>query len=123
MKRSIPVASFDKPTMVRGACDALLAHHHAPCLLRMLIASFMRLSGWLETMPCKGLVCNKTNVNRIAHYCGDETDNWIDQTITLGVELVDYQGKTTEAIRIKGAVRAANDNAPVDPVDGAVHAA
>jgi hypothetical protein len=52
----------------------------------------------------KGMICNKTNANRIAHYFGDDTDGWIGKQIILGVELVDFQGKTTEAIRVKGKV-------------------
>lgn len=67
----------------------------------------------------KGMICNKTNANRIAHYYGDDTDNWIGKQVILGVELVDYQGKTTEAIRVKGAVKAdatapAKADAPFD---------
>jgi hypothetical protein len=50
----------------------------------------------------KGMVCNKTNANRIAHYFGDDTDNWIGKQIILGTELVDFQGRTTEAIRVRG---------------------
>lgn len=49
----------------------------------------------------KGMVCNKTNANRIALYYGDDTDGWIGKQITIGCELVEYQGKTTEAIRVK----------------------
>jgi hypothetical protein len=52
----------------------------------------------------KGLVCNKTNANRIAHFFGDDTDAWMGKEIILGTELVDFQGKTSEAIRVKGRV-------------------
>jgi hypothetical protein len=50
----------------------------------------------------KGLICNKTNANRIAHYYGTNTDGWIGKQIVLGVELVDMQGQTKEGLRIKG---------------------
>jgi hypothetical protein len=47
------------------------------------------------------LVCNKTNANRIAHAFGTNTDNWIGQEITLFTDLVDFQGKAVEAIRVR----------------------
>ena len=49
----------------------------------------------------KGLVLNKTNANNIALIYGDETDNWINQVITLFSAWVDFQGKSVEAIRVK----------------------
>lgn len=49
----------------------------------------------------KKLVCNKTNANRIAYLYGDDTDGWIGKQITLFTDLVDYQGQTMEAIRIR----------------------
>jgi hypothetical protein len=49
----------------------------------------------------KVLVCNKTNANRIAHVHGTNTDNWIGKEIILFTDLVDFQGKTVEAIRIR----------------------
>ncbi len=70
----------------------------------------------------KAMVCNKTNANRIAHYFGDDTDDWLGKEITLGVELVDYQGKTTEAIRVKGAVKvdSSSGTAPGAPFEDAI---
>jgi hypothetical protein len=56
----------------------------------------------------KCLVCNKTNANRIAYAYGTNTDNWIGQELTLFTDLVDFQGKAVEAIRVrakKAAVR------------------
>jgi len=49
----------------------------------------------------KSLVCNKTNANRIAFMHGTNTDNWIGKKIQLFTDLVDFQGKTVEAIRVR----------------------
>lgn len=49
----------------------------------------------------KALVCNKTNANRIAYAYGTNTDNWIGQELTLFTDLVDFQGKAVEAIRVR----------------------
>ncbi len=49
----------------------------------------------------KQMVCNKTNGNAIAELYGDETDNWIGKELTLIVRDVDFQGKSTPAIRVK----------------------
>jgi arabinogalactan endo-1,4-beta-galactosidase len=49
----------------------------------------------------KGMVLNKTNANNIAMAYGEETDDWRDQEITLFEAMVDYQGKTVPAIRVK----------------------
>ena len=49
----------------------------------------------------KALVCNKTNANRIAHAYGTNTDNWIGKELTLFTDLVDFQGKAVEAIRVR----------------------
>jgi hypothetical protein len=49
----------------------------------------------------KGLVANKTNMNAIATVFGDETDDWAGAEIVLYETMVDYQGKTTPAIRVK----------------------
>lgn len=49
----------------------------------------------------KQMVCNKTNGNSIAELYGDETDNWLGKEITLVVRDVDFQGKSTPAIRVK----------------------
>src|SRR6185312_5132339 len=49
----------------------------------------------------KGLVANKTNMNVIAMVYGDETDDWTGAEIILFETMVDYQGKTTPAIRCK----------------------
>ena len=49
----------------------------------------------------KGMVCNKTNFGRIAFMHGDETDDWPGCKIVLATELVDFQGKSTMAIRVR----------------------
>lgn len=53
----------------------------------------------------KGMVLNKTNANNIAYLYGEETDNWHGCEITLFEAMVDYQGKTVPAIRIRGPQR------------------
>lgn len=50
----------------------------------------------------KGLVTNKTNANNIATLYGDDTDDWIGQKIMLVEAMVDFQGKSVPAIRIRG---------------------
>lgn len=49
----------------------------------------------------KKLVTNKTNANRIAYLYGNDTDAWIGKEIVLYGELVEYAGKTVEAIRVR----------------------
>src|ERR1700722_9963210 len=49
----------------------------------------------------KGLVANKTNMSAIATVYGDETDDWHGAEIVLFETMVDFQGKTTPAIRVK----------------------
>lgn len=56
----------------------------------------------------KALVCNKTNANRIAHMYGSNTDNWIGGEIILYTDLVDFQGRTVEAIRVRPPKRRPN---------------
>ena len=53
----------------------------------------------------KGVVLNKTNANNIAQLYGDDTDNWIGQDVVLFSAWVDFQGKSVEAIRIRGPQR------------------
>jgi hypothetical protein len=50
----------------------------------------------------KGLVANKTNSKRIAALYGDETDDWVGREIVLYSDMVDFQGKSVEAIRVRG---------------------
>lgn len=53
----------------------------------------------------KGLVLNKTNSNNIAFIYGPETDHWQGNPIQLFPTMVDFQGKSVEAIRVRGAPR------------------
>lgn len=71
----------------------------------------------------KGMVLNKTNANNIAMIYGDDTDDWRDQEIVLFEALVDFQGKTVPAIRVKAAFKpkqrqapAENERGPQEPV-------
>jgi arabinogalactan endo-1,4-beta-galactosidase len=49
----------------------------------------------------KGMVLNKTNANAIGMFYGDEMDDWTGKMIELFEAMVDFQGKTTPAIRLK----------------------
>jgi hypothetical protein len=55
----------------------------------------------------KGLMLNKTNINNIISLYGEETNDWNGKEITLFPSMVDYQGKTVEAVRVKGPMRVA----------------
>lgn len=49
----------------------------------------------------KGMVLNKTNANNIATAYGDDTDDWVGREIVLFPAMVDFQGKTVQAIRVR----------------------
>lgn len=49
----------------------------------------------------KPLILNKTNVNNLIGLFGPETDDWIGQKVYVGASEVDFQGKTTMAVRIR----------------------
>ena len=49
----------------------------------------------------KGLVLNKTNANAIAQRYGDDTDGWTEGEIELFPTVVDFQGKSVDAIRVR----------------------
>jgi hypothetical protein len=49
----------------------------------------------------KGMVLNKTNSNNIAAAYGYETEAWAGQKIELFPTMVDFQGKSVEAIRCR----------------------
>lgn len=66
----------------------------------------------------KGMVLNKTNAGNIAQAYGDDTDDWQDADIILFEAMVDFQGKTVPAIRIRvpprkaGATRRPDESSP-----------
>lgn len=71
----------------------------------------------------KGLVLNKTNANNIAAVFGDDTDDWIGGTIQLFPTMVDFQGRSVEAIRVKVPPRrAAAPPAPTPAPQNGGHA-
>jgi hypothetical protein len=49
----------------------------------------------------KGMVINPTNWDRIAYTYGDESDDWMGNTIVIYTELVSFKGKTGPALRVK----------------------
>ena len=50
----------------------------------------------------KGMVLNKTNANNIGILYGPETEDWVGQPIIIFEAMVDFQGKTVPALRIRG---------------------
>ena len=65
----------------------------------------------------RGMVLNKTNANKIAEMFGDDTDNWSGGQIILYEAMVEFQGKTVPAIRIRLAPRAGPAKQPVPAND------
>ena len=55
----------------------------------------------------KGLVTNRTNADRIAYLYGSNTDSWVGKEIILFPDLVTFQGKAMEAVRVKPPVQRA----------------
>lgn len=49
----------------------------------------------------KGLVLNKTNSNNIALAYGDDTDDWTGKEVVMYEAMVDFQGRSVAAIRIR----------------------
>lgn len=49
----------------------------------------------------KGLVLNKTNGSMIATVYGDDTDNWTGGEIEMYPTMVDFQGRSVAAIRVR----------------------
>ena len=49
----------------------------------------------------KGVVLNKTNANNIAIAYGDDTDEWHGKEVILYEAMVDFQGRSMAAIRIR----------------------
>lgn len=53
----------------------------------------------------KGMVLNKTNANNIGALYGPNTDDWNGEEIVLFEAMVDFQGKTVPAIRVRAPSR------------------
>lgn len=64
----------------------------------------------------RGVVLNKTNANNIAAIYGCETEDWYGKEITLVEAMVDFQGKSVPAIRMKAPHRAAAPARREDPI-------
>lgn len=58
----------------------------------------------------KGMVLNKTNANNIAALYGPDTDDWNGEEIVLFEAMVDFQGKTVPAIRVRAPSRKPSHN-------------
>ena len=95
------------PSNLLKAQDVTDAGGEMPLIIRKVEVKEFESDGKSERKPIiffdgdKQMVCNKTNGNSIAELYGDETDNWLGKEITLIVREVDFQGKSTPAIRIK----------------------
>lgn len=51
----------------------------------------------------KGLVLNKTNANNIKVLYGADTKEWIGKEIVLFPTVTDFQGRTVDCVRVRGA--------------------
>jgi hypothetical protein len=72
----------------------------------------------------KGMVLNKTNANNLAFAFGPETDDWQGAEAQLYPTMVDFQGRSVEALRLKpipmrrAAAQAANGGGKKFPDKG-----
>ena len=48
----------------------------------------------------KGMVMNKTNATNVSSCYGPDTDAWIGRQMTLATAMVDFQGRSTRALRL-----------------------
>ena len=64
----------------------------------------------------KGLVTNRTNADRVSYLYGSNTDQWIGHEIVLYVDLVSFQGRTVEAIRVKPPAKRADVQQPAQRI-------
>ncbi len=65
----------------------------------------------------KGMVCNKTNFERIALMYGDESDDWPGKEVGLITELASFNGKSMNAIRVAKPRRNGPSKQGPGPVD------
>ena len=71
----------------------------------------------------KGMVCNKTNWDRISFILrSDESDDWIGKPVKLYTELVNFQGQMKEAVRVKAADQRQAQIRPATPQPAAMTA-
>ena len=63
----------------------------------------------------KGMVLNKTNANNIAAIYGPETEDWVGQPIVIFEAMVDFQGKTVPALRVRAPQPKDRQQAPKAP--------
>lgn len=71
----------------------------------------------------KGLVCNRTNADRIAYLYGSNTDAWTGREIILYPDMVNFQGKVTEAVRVKPPTKRETIQRQPDPIEEVTGAA
>lgn len=62
----------------------------------------------------KGIVLNKTNATNISKLYGYETDDWVGKKVLLGTAWVDFNGQSTEGIRVYPPKRS-SANKPLNP--------
>jgi hypothetical protein len=65
----------------------------------------------------RGLVLNRTNANAIIKDYGADTDQWIGRRLVLFTMPVEFNGTTTNAIRVKTAPKAPRPSAQEQPDD------
>lgn len=63
----------------------------------------------------KGLALNKTNANMIAAAYGNETENWRGAEVELFPTVVDFQGRSVDAIRVRVPPRSARPAEQMPP--------
>ena len=49
----------------------------------------------------KGMICNKTNAQRLALAYGDDTDDWLGKQIVLYAEMTEFGGQARWGLRVK----------------------
>jgi hypothetical protein len=49
----------------------------------------------------KGMILNKTNAMNVGDHYGDDTDTWAGKPVTLYAAWVDFQGRSTQALRLR----------------------
>jgi len=64
----------------------------------------------------KGLLVNKTNANNIAMVLGDDTDDWLGHPVTIYPTMVDFKGKSVEALRVNAKPQPRTSKAPPPPL-------